>query len=240
MNTWLKRALVWNPNERVDFNISLAYFTKVVEGEVSPDFKIPENTRDTRSKTLGFGPSIFPNKNIQTPFDDPGPNFQNKLPNYISNPFVKLVENTNNNNNNNPFSQGKMQEEKNPSYHIKNSNFHFESKNPFIEQKHKDNKLKSHLNSRLNQKKIKGASKIVEMKEFGNNQYSYEVSPEDEALVNELIDDIDKDNEQVSFQDNLDIYNKNKDNIAVDLIKSYGPEIEDEILDDFDLDFDVK
>lgn len=101
MNKWLKRALVWNPTERVDFNISLAYFTKIVENKVNEDFAPPEQHRDARSKTFGggFGPSIYPKENTTTPFDDPE---IPKLTNNFARPFAKLVQT--------PFGHGQVKE----------------------------------------------------------------------------------------------------------------------------------
>lgn len=225
LNKWVKRALVWNAGDRVDFNISLAYFTKTVEGEVNPGFQVPR-TREARSKTTAgvFGPTIYPKENTSTPFDGPAPQ---KPPKNFYKPFSKIVDT--------PFGKAPFKQA--------NPEVNYQTKNPFFDQK--DSKLKSHLSSRLNQRKLKMKSQVpvVNMKSFGgNNQYSYEVSPEDEALVNDLIDEINKGSEQVSLQDNLQIYNENKDNLVQDLTQSVEPEtdVTDVILDDEFLDYDVK
>lgn len=219
LNKWIKRAFAWNPNERVDFNISLGYFTKIVEGEVGSDFHMPEGGNNgakggsSFGNRGGFGPKMYPQEDTTTPFDEPKPQ---KLSSNFAKPFVKLVET--------PFGVAE---------HPKNNYLQpqYESKNPFIEKK--DNKLKSHLSSK------KGRSNLANMNVLGEaNNFTYDVTEEDEALVNELIDDMDREEGKVSFQDNLQIYNQNKENLVIDLVTSVGPGFEE--MDDFMLDFDVR
>ena len=147
----------------------------------------------------------------RTPFDDtlnddhqiPPPS--NSIFGNVANVFNNLVKT--------PFGFGKKPEGVSP---VPTSIG--KAKNPF----EKDTKLKSHLNSKMvtpNKSEFHG---------FSKPQYSYEISEEDEALVNDLIETIEQGQgdvgRNVSLQDNVRKYEENKQNITKGIIEQVKQE----------------